>query len=90
MLGYDLVEVFEVAGLLIVHVLHQWAKMRVSSDYGWSLSLINGNSSKLASLVYAKLMRVKIYSQIVQNIESAYSSIQEAFLFFGQRTLPLP
>jgi hypothetical protein len=64
MLGYDFVEVVEVAGLLIVHVLHQRTKMRMGSDYGWSLSLVYCNSSKFASLIYAELRTVKADSQI--------------------------
>lgn len=90
MLGYDFVKVVVVAGLLIVHMLHQGTKMRVGSDYGRSLSLVYGNSSKFASLVYTELRRVKASSLIGQSIDSAYSSVYEAFLFGSQRTLPLP
>ena len=66
MLGYDFVKVVVVAGLLIVHVLHQGTKMRVGSDYGRSLSLVYGNSSKLSSLVYTKLRTVKVDSKTRQ------------------------
>ena len=68
MLGYDLVEVLEVTSLLVVHVFHERAKMRMGSDCGWSLSLIYENSGKFASLIYSELETVSLVAQIIRCI----------------------
>lgn len=90
MLCYDLVEVFEVASLLIVHVFHERAEMGMCSDCGWSLCLVYENSSKLTSLIYSELETVRLIELVMSCMGLAYSRIQEAFLFSSQGTLPLP
>lgn len=60
MLGYDFVEVLEVACLLVVHVLHQWTKMRVGSDRRRSLSLVDEDSSEFSSLIDSELEAVRL------------------------------
>lgn len=90
MLGNDLVEVFEVTSLLIVHVFHERAEMWMGSDCRWSLCLVYENSSKFASLIYSELETVRLVDQIMSCMRLAYSRIQEAFLLSRQGTLPLP
>ena len=76
--------------MLIVHVFHEGAKMGMGSDCRWGLCLVYENSSKLAGLIYSQLKIVRLVEQVIESMGLAYSSIQEAFLFSSQGTLPLP
>jgi hypothetical protein len=54
MVRQEVVESFEMASFLIVHVLHQWTKMRVCLCNGRSLSRVDECCSQFSSMVDAE------------------------------------
>lgn len=55
MLGYDLIEVSEMAFFLIVHVLHERSQMRMGFDEWRGLGRVDEDGSQLSGLIHSQL-----------------------------------
>ena len=85
MLSYDVIEVFEVAGLLVIHVFHQRSKMRMGLDHGRRLSCVYKHGGKLPGLVDTKLVSCQDKTRD-GDLRGTYSTVQKVFLLLSQVT----
>lgn len=60
MLGYDVVEIFEMPRFLVIHVLHKRPQVRMILDNNRSLSGVNKDGSEFASLIDTNLSRGQV------------------------------
>ena len=59
MLGKELVELLEVAGLLVIHVLHERPEVRMSFDDRGRLGRVDPHGCEFAGMVDTKLQSVR-------------------------------
>lgn len=81
MLGKQMIEMREVTSFLIVHVLHQRAKMRMGLDNGWRLGGIDAGGGQFAGVIYSKSSGEKVFLLLGERATSLRVGGMETFRF---------